>query len=606
MSGSCRSDPSRRGAGGCTCESSQYVSAARPPSRNTGDQAVIRSSSERARSSRFMADCARQAARGGAPASVCPCAARMNSATSRTAPAPPSRVVTYCACSRTVAGACGTVTAKPQAWNSGNVRQVVADVRAFLRAPSPAAGAAPPRRQACRRRRGTTCSIAQPPRAMGDRGRRAARDPRDRDARAPQEVDADAVERRERLHLVAVVVDVDAAVGEHAVDVAGQQADAARAREGVDRHQTILARNRSCRCSAPTRRSSASTTRSCETLGAASIVSTQSTASCSGRTVRGVPRHHVAHGDRGDVAHAVEAAPQVAVGEDAGDAPVGVDDRRHAHALAAHLDDRVGERRGDRRHRKRRAGAHDVADAREQAPPERAAGMRAREVLRGEPARVEQRQRERVAQRERGGRARRRREAQRAGLGVDRRVEVQVRGLRERALLVAGQRDELRALALQVRHEHHEFVGLAGVRQHDHDVVGRDHPEVAVRRLGRVHEERRRAGRRERGGQLARDVPGLADAGHDDAPAALEDQVDRRDERRPEPRGQRRDRARLRREDLARQREHARRVDAGLRGRAGDRVRDPTVHRASIAAARPRRSRAAAGSSLRRAGRGRA
>ena len=41
-----------------------------------------------------------------------------------------------------------------------------------------------------------------------------------------------------------------------------------------------------------------------------------------------------------------------------------------------------------------------------------------------------------------------------------------------------------------------DFVGLAAVRQRDDDVVGLDDAEVAVDRLGRVQEERRRAGAR--------------------------------------------------------------------------------------------------------------
>ena len=152
---------------------------------------------------------------------------------------------------------------------------------------------------------------------------------------------------------------------------------------------------------------------------------------------------------------------------------------------------------------------------------ERAGGVRAQEVLRGEAARVEQRQRERVAQRERGGGARGRRESERTGFGVDARVEMDVGGLRERALLVAGDRDERGARALDVRQERHELVGLAGIGEHEHDVVGRDHAEVAVHRLGGVHEERRRAGRRERGRELAPDVSRLADAADDDAAAAV-------------------------------------------------------------------------------------
>ena len=47
--------------------------------------------------------------------------------------------------------------------------------------------------------------------------------------------------------------------------------------------------------------------------------------------------------------------------------------------------------------------------------------------------------------------------------------------------------------------------------------LGVDHAEVAVARLGRVHEIRRRAGAGQGGGDLARDVAGLADAADDHA-----------------------------------------------------------------------------------------
>ena len=110
---------------------------------------------------------------------------------------------------------------------------------------------------------------------------------------------------------------------------------------------------------------------------------------------------------------------------------------------------------------------------------------------------------------------------------------------------------------------------------HD-DVVGRDHPEVAVLRVGRVDEEGRRAGRRERGGELARDVPGLADAADHDAAAAAVEDVDRADERVRQPRGQRVDRARLGGEHAARQRERAGGLDAGRRS---GRRRSPPKYR---------------------------
>ena len=202
----------------------------------------------------------------------------------------------------------------------------------------------------------------------------------------------------------------------------------------------------------------------------------------------------------------------------------------------------------------------------------RAARMRAREVLDRKAARVEQRERERVAERERRGRARRRREAQRARFGIDRRIEMHVGRLRERRLLVAGERDDLRALALQMRRQQHELVGLAGIRKHHHDVAGRDHAEVAVRGFRRMDEERRRARRRERGRELARDVARLADAGHDDAAAGMEDQLDGGDEIGAEPRGEPRDRVGFGREHVAREREHVRRIDPDA-GRAARRER---------------------------------
>ena len=90
--------------------------------------------------------------------------------------------------------------------------------------------------------------------------------------------------------------------------------------------------------------------------------------------------------------------------------------------------------------------------------------MRAREILHRKAARIEQRQRQRVTQCERRGRARGRRKAERTGFGVDARVEMHVSGLRQRRLLVAGQRDQARALTLEMRQQRDELVGLAGIR----------------------------------------------------------------------------------------------------------------------------------------------
>src|SRR5207302_1730401 len=125
-------------------------------------------------------------------------------------------------------------------------------------------------------------------RALRHRGRTATGDPGDDNARALEPLHSQPVQARVGLELAAVFGDVDATIGQHTVDVAGQQPDAARSCGEIGRgYHTTLARKRSCRCNAPTSRSSASTTRSCVTFGAVSINSTQSIASRSGPIVRG-------------------------------------------------------------------------------------------------------------------------------------------------------------------------------------------------------------------------------------------------------------------------------------------------------------------------------
>ena len=78
-----------------------------------------------------------------------------------------------------------------------------------------------------------------------------------------------------------------------------------------------------------------------------------------------------------------------------------------------------------------------------------------------------------------------------------------------------------------MRQDGDEFVGFAGVRQGDEHVVGGDHAEVAVAGFGRMHEEAGRAGARERGRELAGDMPGFADARYHHAALASEQEFDR-------------------------------------------------------------------------------
>ena len=122
-------------------------------------------------------------------------------------------------------------------------------------------------------------------------------------------------------------------------------------------------------------------------------------------------------------------------------------------------------------HRQVVAAAHDVRHVQQQPAAERAARMRAREVGLGEAAMLQQRDRERVAHRERRRRARGRREVERAGLRGHADVEVHVRLARERRLRVAGHRDERRIHALEQGQDGQEFGGLAGIGDREHDVA---------------------------------------------------------------------------------------------------------------------------------------
>ena len=148
---------------------------------------------------------------------------------------------------------------------------------------------------------------------------------------------------------------------------------------------------------------------------------------------------------------------------------------------------------------------------------ERAAGMELQEVVGGEAARFKERDGERVAERHLDQRRGGGRQAVRAGLldlGQDQR---HVGGLRERGIGAGGHRDERHAEARGIEDDAAQLRRLARPGERQHHVVLGDHAEVAVARLGRMHEEGRCAGRGERRGDLGADVAALAHAGDDDA-----------------------------------------------------------------------------------------
>ena len=92
----------------------------------------------------------------------------------------------------------------------------------------------------------------------------------------------------------------------------------------------------------------------------------------------------------------------------------------------------------------------------------------------------------------------------------------------EAGVLVAGDRDQLRALLANRGRGREQFVGAAAVGNRDDDVARMHLAEAAVQGFGRVQKSRGRADRTEHAGGVARDVLGLADSGHVDAAAAAE------------------------------------------------------------------------------------
>ena len=196
----------------------------------------------------------------------------------------------------------------------------------------------------------------------------------------------------------------------------------------------------------------------------------------------GRTRHHLADGDAQDVRPApLEEDPlQIAVREDAGEPPVVVADDRHPQPLVEDLDERLLDGRCDSDVRHVRRAMHDVAHLEQEPPSERAAGMVLGEVGGSQAAHVEERDRERVAHHERGGRGRRRDHVVAACLLGHANVEHDVRPARERRFDIPGHRDDRRAEPLERGDERLEFVGRAALRDRDDGVLGAHDPQIAM------------------------------------------------------------------------------------------------------------------------------
>ena len=303
-------------------------------------------------------------------------------------------------------------------------------------------------------------------------------------------------------------------------DESGQQGQ----RVGHPSRQKSSVRQRSCRCTRPSGRRSWSTTMS-DVIPPALHPVQGLHGQRAGADCDRVRRHQIACPPSGQARRAGEMTSEVAVGDDARDAPGGVDDARHAEAAGAdgvHYGfGGLGRRYGGQI----RPGVHEPVDA-QQPLSQLSARMQVGKVLLAESLADEKRHRQGVAERQRGGGAGRRSQVERTGLAAHAAVEGRVGGFSQRAGGCAGQGDQAGAQPADGLDQPQDLGRLAALRQADHHVARLDGAEVAMDGLRGMDEVGRRAGARERRRQLPGDDARLAHAGGDHSALTLEQQAE--------------------------------------------------------------------------------
>jgi hypothetical protein len=239
-----------------------------------------------------------------------------------------------------------------------------------------------------------------------------------------------------------------------------------------------------------------------------------------------VMRHSVAgcHVESG-AAMLFHQAAQITVGDDAGEAAVGMKHGGHAQALVTHFVNDGGHERFGRHMRQRAARVHFVLDAHELAA-ETTSGMKGGEVVVAKVASLEKRDGEGIAYGHRDGGASGGSKIQRAGFFADTNVEGDVTGFGEGGGNLAGEGDQRNLEALEGFEKADDLFGFAAVRDGEHSVTTREHSEITVQGFGGMQKEGRGAGAGKSGGNFSSDKAGLAHARDDDAAFASKEQVD--------------------------------------------------------------------------------
>ncbi len=147
------------------------------------------------------------------------------------------------------------------------------------------------------------------------------------------------------------------------------------------------------------------------------------------------------------------------------------------------------------------------------------------EIFGGKAARFQQRDRQRIAHRQRRRGAGGGGQTQRTGFLGDADVNVDISSLSQCRIGVAGQGDQGHALTLDERQQGQNFVGFAGIGQGHHHVLGSDHAHVAVAGFGGMDKKSRAAGAGQGCSDFAADVAGFAHAKNDNPALAVQHEI---------------------------------------------------------------------------------
>jgi hypothetical protein len=214
-------------------------------------------------------------------------------------------------------------------------------------------------------------------------------------------------------------------------------------------------------------------------------------------------------------------ADEIAVGEDAFEAALGIDDDGAgaglAHGFEGGIDGGIGGG-GD----ELVAFAHDIADAGEEGATEAAAGVELGEIFVAESAGFEEDHGEGIAEHEHVGGAAGGGEVEGAGFAFDVDIEDDVAVSAEGGIGGAGEGDDFDGEAFEEGEEVEEFVGFAAVAEGDDGIAFADDSEVSVEGILGIEDDGGGAGGIEGGGDFMGDIVGFPDPDDDDFAPGVE------------------------------------------------------------------------------------